>query len=236
MVPTPDAHPTDCYVDWVLEHYRALPAHGSQPPLIVPLTATFKPGSIRPVEVLLEFERFYARLCSLLVNNHDRPNKRHLLPFAIAWRDDPRTRPDKYRARPAWHAQFFTHPSVAPHVHGLLVIHPQLVDRFRSISRELEAEWRGIRTFVGSSRDVAVTRNRTLQLDLEAGNGISRGLAGDVSSRANARSELAGWLGYSSKLGSRWDAGDSDLFTVLPAPARRAEAAGIGWRPAAAVA
>ena len=102
-----DAHPTDCYVDWVLEHYRALSSPASQPPLIVPLTATFKPGSIRPVEVLLEFERFYARLCHRLVNNYDRPSKRHLLPFAISWRDDPRTRPDKYSARPARHAQFF---------------------------------------------------------------------------------------------------------------------------------
>ena len=131
----PDAHPTDCYVDWVLKHYRALSSSGS--PLIVPVTATFKPGSIRPDEVLREFERFYARLCSRLVKNYERPSKRHLLPFAIVWRDDPRTRPDKYSARPARHAQFFNHPSVAPHVHGLLVIHPQLVDRFMKTSQAL---------------------------------------------------------------------------------------------------
>ena len=45
--------------------------------------ATFRPGTIRPDQVLLEFERFYARLCHRFVNNYDRPSKRHLLPFAI---------------------------------------------------------------------------------------------------------------------------------------------------------
>jgi hypothetical protein len=69
-------------------------------PLVVPLTVTFALNSIRPDQVLHEYERFYARLCRLVVNNYERPSKRGLLPFAVAFRDDPSTRPDKYRRRP----------------------------------------------------------------------------------------------------------------------------------------
>ena len=58
-------------------------------PLVVPLTVTFAPNSIRADQVLREYERFYARLCRLLINNPECPSKRHLLPFAIAFRDDP---------------------------------------------------------------------------------------------------------------------------------------------------
>ena len=211
-----DAHPTDCYVDWVLERYQLLLSENPQPPLIVPVTATFKLGSIRPDEVLLEYERFYARLCSRLIKNYDRPSKRHLLPFGIAWRDDPRTRPDKYRARPAWQAAFFRHPSVAPHVHGVLVIHPQLVDRFRELARHLDSEWKAIKSFVGPSPDGPVYRNGCLWLDLDSGERISRGLLGDKSAVEAARDDLSRWLGYSSKLARRFDAGEPDAFTVLP--------------------
>jgi hypothetical protein len=65
------------------------------PPLVVPLTVTFAPMSTRPDQVLREYE--YARLCDLLIGNHERPSKRHLLPFALAFRDDPSTRPGKHR-------------------------------------------------------------------------------------------------------------------------------------------
>jgi hypothetical protein len=214
-----DHHSSGCYTDWVIDRFEAVSAPDARPPLIVPLTATFKPGSIKPDEVLCEFERFHARLCSLLIKNHDRPSKRPLLPFALAWRDDPRTRPDKYRSRPASHATFFSHPSVAPHVHGVLVIHPQLVDKFLSVADDLGATWRGIASFVGSSCDRPVRRNGTLQLELECGKRISDGLITGAADGENARAELDRWLGYSSKLASRWDAGDWDLFTVLPTAA-----------------
>jgi hypothetical protein len=214
-----DHHSSGCYTDWVIDRFEAVSAPDARPPLIVPLTATFKPGSIKPDEVLREFERFHARLCSLLIKNHDRPSKRPLLPFALAWRDDPRTRPDKYRSRPASHATFFSHPSVAPHVHGVLVIHPQLVDKFLSVADDLGATWRGIASFVGSSCDRPVRRNGTLQLELECGQRISDGLIAGAADGEIARAELDRWLGYSSKLASRWDAGDCDLFTVLPTAA-----------------
>jgi hypothetical protein len=113
-------------------------------PLVVPLTVTFAPNSCRPDRVLREYERFYARLCRLLINNPERPSKPHLLPFAIAFRDDPSTRPYKHRDRPSAFAIFSNHPSVAPHVHSLIVIHPMLTDRFLAIVETLEATWKGI--------------------------------------------------------------------------------------------
>jgi hypothetical protein len=210
----PDAHPTDIFAQWVTSRFQSLSMYGS--PLIVPITATFKPGSIRQDKVLGEFERFYHLLCSLLVNNCHRPSKRHLKPFAIAWRDDPRTRPDKYRARPAWHAAFFSHPSVVPHVHGVMVIHPQLVDRFRAVVGELRGVWQGMSSSLGAARDVAVLRNRTLKIDLDSGERWLSGFLGDTPARSTARDELQRWLAYSAKLGERRDVEDGDLFTVLP--------------------
>jgi hypothetical protein len=134
----------DAFTDWTMERIDGLVALDQGPPLVVPLTVTFAPMSTRPGQVLGEYGRFYARLCSLLISNHERPSKRHLLPFALAFRDDPSTRPDKYRRRPTVHDVFFNHPSVAPHVHSVVVVHPSLADRFLSIVDELQATWRRI--------------------------------------------------------------------------------------------
>jgi hypothetical protein len=80
----------DACTNWILQRVDELVALDQGPPLVVPLTVTFSPGSIRPDQVLCEYERFYARLCRLLMSNPDRPSKRHLLPFSIAFRDDVR--------------------------------------------------------------------------------------------------------------------------------------------------
>src|SRR5262249_15604751 len=127
-------------------------------------------NSIRPGQVLLEYERFYARLCRLLICNYERPSKRRLLPFAVAFRDDPSTRPDKYRERPSSRAVFSNHPSVAPHVHSLVVVHPSLVDRFLEVVPSLEATWRSIpvRTVdPTSAHDASIYANRTLHADVQ---------------------------------------------------------------------
>src|SRR5262245_22457694 len=79
----------DAWTDWVLERADHLLEADQGLPLVVPLTVTFSLGSIRPDEVLREYERFYARLCRRLINNYERASKRHLLPFVIAFRDDP---------------------------------------------------------------------------------------------------------------------------------------------------
>ena len=39
---------------------------------------------------------------------------------------------------------FFDHPEAGPHVHGLMLIHPSLVERFEPIAGDLEATWRSI--------------------------------------------------------------------------------------------
>src|ERR1700704_1749730 len=114
----------DAFTDWIVQSVDELVALNQGPPLVVPLTVTFSPKSTAPHQVLPEYERLYARLCDRLVNNHERPSKHHLLPFALAFRDDPSTRPGKHRDRPSALAVFSNHPTVAPHVHSLVVVHP----------------------------------------------------------------------------------------------------------------
>jgi hypothetical protein len=133
------------------------------------LTVTFSLGSISPDLVLREYERFYARLCRSLVNNYERPSKRHLLPYALAFRDDPSTRPGKHRERPTSLAVFSNHPSVAPHVHSLVVVHPSLPDRFLGIVDTLEATARRIpvrATNPMSALDAPTYANRSLYGDM----------------------------------------------------------------------
>src|SRR5258708_2377418 len=120
----------DACTDWIVLRIDGLVALNQGLPLVVPLTVTFSPGSTAPDQVLREYERFYLRLCSLLMNNHERPSKRDLLPFALAFRDDPSTRPGKHRDRPSAFPFISNHPSVAPHVHSVLVVHPTLADHF----------------------------------------------------------------------------------------------------------
>jgi hypothetical protein len=216
--------------DWFVSRFDELAAGGS--PLLVPFTATFAPGAIRTDRVLSEYARFYDRLCDELVKNRDRRSKRSLLPFTVAWRDDPRTRPGKYQGRPR---SFSDHPDVAPHVHGLMLFHPSLVERFESIAPDLEQTWRSIPYSPADSFADALHRferpagqpiyvNRTLRLERELGDRLTRGLyEGDESARAAAREEITRWLGYSSKMTLRWDAGEEDAFIVLPtSPAARA--------------
>jgi hypothetical protein len=215
------ARRVDAFTDWILQRVDELVAEDESPPLVVPLTVTFALNSIRPDQVLREYERFYARLCDLLMNNHERPSKRHLLPFALAFRDDPSTRPDKYRQRPSALVFFSNHPSVAPHVHSVIVVHPTLADRFLTIVDELEALWRGIalRT-VGqtSAYHVPTYVNRTLYADVPLALETRELMGADpVGSRPLVRARIRRVVDYSAKLGRRRGAAaDVDLFTVLP--------------------
>jgi hypothetical protein len=211
----------DACTDWIVLRIDELVALDQGLPLIVPLTVTFSLGSIAPAQVLGEYERFYARLCRLLISNHERPSKRHLLPFALAFRDDPSTRPDKYRRRPTVYDIFFNHPSVAPHVHSLIVVHPTLADRFLSIVDELQATWRRIplRTVDPTSAfDAPTHANRTLYADVPFASRIRDLMMADpVGRRALVRARIRRVVDYSAKLGHRrYLADDVDLFTVLP--------------------
>jgi hypothetical protein len=209
----------DAFTDWIVQRIDELVALDQGLPLVVPLTVTFSPGSTRPDRVLREYERFYARLCRLLISNHDRPSKRHLLPFALTFRDDPSTRRDKHRRRPTAHAVFFNHPSVAPHVHSVVVVHPTLVDRFLSIVDELQATWRRIAVRTATSAfDAPTYANRTLHADVSFALGIRELMRADhLGDRSLVRARIRKVVEYSAKLGRRRDVvDDADLYAVLP--------------------
>src|SRR5262249_60151206 len=97
-----------------------------------------------PHPVLRQADRLSAALRPLRAKNSDRRSKHPPLPSPIAFRDAPSTRPDKPRKRPSSLAVLSNHPSVAPHVHCIVVLHPTLADRFLEIVPSLEATWRGI--------------------------------------------------------------------------------------------
>jgi hypothetical protein len=211
----------DSFTDWIVQRVDELVALNQGLPLVVPLTVTFSPKSTAPHQVLREYERLYARLCDLLVNNHERPSKRHLLPFALAFRDDPSTRPAKHRDRPSAFAVFSCHPTVAPHVHSLIVVHPTLVDRFLGIVDRLEAIWRGIPVRT-SSFDAPTYVNRSLYADVTFALRIRELMAADLlGSRALVRARIRRVVDYCAKLGRRRRDDDLDLFTVLPKGTRR---------------
>jgi hypothetical protein len=218
----------DAFTDWIVQRVDELVALNQGLPLVVPLTVTFSPGSTRPDKVLREYERFYARLCRLLINNPERPSRRRLLPFALAFRDDPSTRPDKYRHRPTALAVFSNHPSVAPHVHSVVVVHPRLVDRFLGIVPSLEATWRRIPVRTAgptSAHDAPKYANRTLYADMRFAIGIRELVSTDpVGSRPLVRARIRRVIGYCAKLGRyrrRDVVDDVDLFTVLPTASRQ---------------
>jgi hypothetical protein len=211
----------DACTDWVLQRVDELVALDQGLPLVVPLTVTFSLGSTRPDQVLGEYQRFYLRLCSLLMCNHERPSKRHLLPFALAFRDDPSTRRDKRRARPSAFAVFSNHPSVAPHVHSVIVVHPTLVDRFMGVVGTLEETWRRIPVRTAdptSAHDAPRYANRTLHADVPFAVKIRELMMADpVGSGPLVRARIRRVVAYCAKLGRRRVRDDDvDLFTVLP--------------------
>jgi hypothetical protein len=214
------ARRVDAFTDWILWRVDELVAEDKSAPLVVPLTVTFSLNSIRPDQVLLEYERFYARLCRLLMCNPERPSKRHLLPFAVAFRDDPSTRPGKHRDRPSLFDVLSNHPSVAPHVHSVVVVHPGLADRFLEVVPSLEATWRRIplRAVDPTSSDRPIYANRTLHADVPFALTVRELMGADpVGSRSLVRARIRRVVTYSAKLGRRRSAGDEvDLFTVLP--------------------
>jgi hypothetical protein len=212
----------DAFTDWIVRLTYELVALNQGLPLVVPLTVTFSPGSTRPDQVLREYERFYARLCRLLMCNDERPSKRHLLPFVLAFRDDPSTRPGKHRDRPSAFAVFSNHPTVAPHVHSVLIVHPALVDRFLEIVGTLEETWRRIPVRTTGPRstahDAPTYANRSLHADVSFAREVRELMRADpLGSRSLVRARIRKVVAYSAKLGRRRDVGGYvDLFTVLP--------------------
>ena len=122
---------------------------------------------------------------------------------------------------------FFSRPTVAPHVHSLIVIHPTLSDRFRMTADSLEAAWRQIPSigsmpaaFRSSSRPADQPRysNRSLHIPFDRVSMFERLMTDDYpASRSLIRADIRNWIDYSAKLMRRRGiADDDDLFTVLP--------------------
>jgi hypothetical protein len=201
----------DELTDWTMTRICELAADDPRPPLVVPLTVTFRPCAVRPSRVLVEFERLYLRVCRLLVNNPERPSKRHLLPFVLAFRDEAHTRPDKHPCD----RDFFNRPAVAPHVHSIMVVHPDLADRFLEVAGDLETIWQSIpRRGGGPLRH----DNGSLRVELEFAHRVRGAMETDPAGcRPRVRGEVRRWIDYSAKLVRRRSAAaDGDLFTALP--------------------
>jgi hypothetical protein len=134
-------------------------------------------------------------------------------------------RPGKHRDRPSAFAVFSNHPSVAPHVHSVIVVHPTLADRFLSIVDALEETWQHIAFRTAdptSALDAPTYANRTLHADVAFALGIRELMRVDpVGDRPLVRARIRGVVDYSAKLGRRRDVDEVDLFTVLPTTSRQ---------------
>ena len=115
------------------------------------LTVTFLPVEakrddhipIPPHRCFVFFERFYVRLLSRLMNNFER--KRWLQPLTFLYIDYPFTKREKTFATLSPIEQFLAnpfhfypeHPETTPHIHAIMLIAPQLVERFEAIRPSL---------------------------------------------------------------------------------------------------
>ncbi|WP_148213071.1 hypothetical protein [Methylocella silvestris] len=164
------------------------------------MTVTFKVGSIQTSQCLGQFEHFYHLMCRKLVNNIDRRNKQHLYPLAIAFVDNPSTRYKSDKPK-----LFGTHPSVAPHVHSVMIIHPSIKRKFLERYRELEELWQDMNP-----------RHGTIKISVSEMLYYNRLIENYAGNEDEIESKLKGWIGYSGKLQTRFDRPDCDLFTILP--------------------
>ena len=191
------------HVDHLKREYQRL-CTDATPPQLWFLTATFVPVevnrddglSIPPHRCIEFFERFYVRLLPKLMSNFER--KRWLQPLTYLYIDYPFTKRDKTFAVLSAIEQFRRnqfrfhpeHPETTPHIHAVMLIPPQLVQRFEAVLPNLEFSFQGL----GPA-------NRTLH-----------------AVPLQTTDALRNVIFYSSKLLKRPPAGlrDVDLYTVLP--------------------
>ncbi|MGC1180282.1 MAG: hypothetical protein WA884_15000 [Methyloceanibacter sp.] len=168
------------------------------------LTVTFLPVEakrddqipIPPHRCFVFFERFYVRLVSRLMNNFER--KRWLQPLTFLYIDYPFTKREKTFATLSpieqFHANPFhfypEHPETTPHIHAIMLVAPQLVERFEAIRASLANLFQSL----GAAN--CTLRTASLQ----------------------TRDDLRRAIFYSSKLLKRppRSLSDIDLYTVLP--------------------
>jgi hypothetical protein len=115
------------------------------------ITTTFVPVEakrddhipIPPHRCFVFFEQFYVRLLSRLMNNFER--KRWLQPLTYLYIDYPSTKRKKTYATLSPMEQFRAnqfhfypeHPETTCHIHSVMLVAPQLVDRFKAIRPSL---------------------------------------------------------------------------------------------------
>ena len=166
------------------------------------VTATFvateeaKPNAlpIPPSKCFKAFEQFYVRLLSELMHHYERPGLRHLQPLTFAFVDYPGTKRKKSRPESNFEKLLRRlgreHPEMTPHIHALMLIHPDLVERFEQRQPYLEFLFQSLETI-----------NRTLDIR-------------ELTQPGDDERVLA----YSSELlkKSHPDLRDVDLFMWLP--------------------
>ena len=119
------------------------------------VTATFvateeaKPNALPiPSKCFKAFERFYVWLLSELINHYERPGLHHLQPLTYALIDYPGTK--RKKSRPASNFEKLLrrlgreHPEMTPHIHALMLIHPDIVERFEQKRSGLELCFRAL--------------------------------------------------------------------------------------------
>lgn len=157
--------------DWVSEHIKhLLSEQADQDELFESLgtaaesrlyfvTATFvsfedKQNSARSIPLpkcIANFERFYVRMLSLMMNNYRR--KFHLQPLTYAYVDYPFTKRKKSHSNLSEFQQMKrnrrlskAHPETTPHIHSVMLIHPDVHDQFKSIIPRLEPLFQSLDT------------------------------------------------------------------------------------------
>jgi hypothetical protein len=120
-------------------------------PKLVFMTATFvateevKPNAlpIPPSKCFNAFERFFVHgPLSEIIPHYNRPSLRHLQPLTYAFIDYPGTKRKKNRAASNFKKLLRRfgreHPEMTPHIHALMLIHPDLIERFEQKRPRLE--------------------------------------------------------------------------------------------------
>lgn len=94
---------------------------------------------VKPKEAFERFEKFYTYLLSKLMNNFDRPSKRHLQPITYAFIDTPSSKhkkkgkSDPFKRSPQTaRANIIgkAHPDDSVHIHALMLVRPEIKQRF----------------------------------------------------------------------------------------------------------
>ena len=126
------------------------------------LTTTFLPVEIKrddhipipPHRCIVFFERFYVRLLSRLMNNFQRKGQRPLQSLTYLYIDYPFTKREKTHAALSPIERFFAnpfhfypeHPETTCHIHSVMLVAPQLVDRFKAIRPSLATLFQSLGT------------------------------------------------------------------------------------------